>query len=231
MTGSGNWTYLLPGPAPVLIDAGVGHAGAPRRPGRPRTHGPGGRSGDTRPSRSRIWRTGAGGALAGGPLCEVAVGRARPRHRRRLGAAHRWPADRYARGPARGRPHARPFARSRRPVARCVRRRVHRRSAGPRQHGRDPGVARRIADGLPRLPGSSRRARAQARVAGAWAADRRSASAHRPLPRPPTSARTAGASTRWPGDRCRLPRSPAASTSAWNRRWYRRPTRACSRTW
>jgi glyoxylase-like metal-dependent hydrolase (beta-lactamase superfamily II) len=26
MTGSGNWTYLLPGPAPVLIDAGVGHA-------------------------------------------------------------------------------------------------------------------------------------------------------------------------------------------------------------
>jgi len=25
MTGSGNWTYLLPGPAPVLIDAGVGH--------------------------------------------------------------------------------------------------------------------------------------------------------------------------------------------------------------
>ena len=25
MTGSGNWTYLLPGPAPVLIDAGVGN--------------------------------------------------------------------------------------------------------------------------------------------------------------------------------------------------------------
>lgn len=24
MTGSGNWTYLVPGPAPVLIDAGVG---------------------------------------------------------------------------------------------------------------------------------------------------------------------------------------------------------------
>lgn len=26
MTGSGNWTWLLPGPAPVLIDAGVGQA-------------------------------------------------------------------------------------------------------------------------------------------------------------------------------------------------------------
>lgn len=26
MTGSGNWTYLLPGPAPVLVDAGVGLA-------------------------------------------------------------------------------------------------------------------------------------------------------------------------------------------------------------
>lgn len=26
MTGSGNWTYLLPGPAPVLVDAGVGQA-------------------------------------------------------------------------------------------------------------------------------------------------------------------------------------------------------------
>ena len=26
MTGTGNWTYLLPGPASVLIDAGVGHA-------------------------------------------------------------------------------------------------------------------------------------------------------------------------------------------------------------
>ncbi len=26
MTGSGNWTYLVPGPAAVLIDAGVGHA-------------------------------------------------------------------------------------------------------------------------------------------------------------------------------------------------------------
>jgi len=25
-TGSGNWTYLIPGAAPVLIDAGVGHA-------------------------------------------------------------------------------------------------------------------------------------------------------------------------------------------------------------
>lgn len=24
MTGSGNWTYLIPGPAPVLVDAGVG---------------------------------------------------------------------------------------------------------------------------------------------------------------------------------------------------------------
>ena len=24
MTGSGNWTYLIPGRAPVLIDAGVG---------------------------------------------------------------------------------------------------------------------------------------------------------------------------------------------------------------
>lgn len=27
MTGSGNWTYLIPGDAPVLVDAGVGHAG------------------------------------------------------------------------------------------------------------------------------------------------------------------------------------------------------------
>lgn len=27
MTGSGNWTYLLPGPHPLLVDAGVGHAG------------------------------------------------------------------------------------------------------------------------------------------------------------------------------------------------------------
>ncbi len=26
MTGSGNWTYLIPGPAPVLVDAGVGVA-------------------------------------------------------------------------------------------------------------------------------------------------------------------------------------------------------------
>jgi glyoxylase-like metal-dependent hydrolase (beta-lactamase superfamily II) len=26
MTGSGNWTYLVPGPAPLLIDAGVGEA-------------------------------------------------------------------------------------------------------------------------------------------------------------------------------------------------------------
>lgn len=26
MTGSGNWTYLLPGPAPILVDAGVGRA-------------------------------------------------------------------------------------------------------------------------------------------------------------------------------------------------------------
>jgi glyoxylase-like metal-dependent hydrolase (beta-lactamase superfamily II) len=25
MTGSGNWTYLIPGPSPVLVDAGVGH--------------------------------------------------------------------------------------------------------------------------------------------------------------------------------------------------------------
>ncbi|MBL8135636.1 MAG: MBL fold metallo-hydrolase [Acidobacteria bacterium] len=25
MTGSGNWTYLLPGPRPLLVDAGVGH--------------------------------------------------------------------------------------------------------------------------------------------------------------------------------------------------------------
>ena len=27
MTGSGNWTWLLPGEHPVLVDAGVGHAG------------------------------------------------------------------------------------------------------------------------------------------------------------------------------------------------------------
>lgn len=27
MTGSGNWTYLVPGPRPLLVDAGVGHAG------------------------------------------------------------------------------------------------------------------------------------------------------------------------------------------------------------
>ena len=26
MTGSGNWTYLVPGPRPLLVDAGVGHA-------------------------------------------------------------------------------------------------------------------------------------------------------------------------------------------------------------
>ena len=26
MTGAGNWTYVLPGPTPLLIDAGVGHA-------------------------------------------------------------------------------------------------------------------------------------------------------------------------------------------------------------
>lgn len=26
MTGSGNWTYLVPGPGPLLVDAGVGHA-------------------------------------------------------------------------------------------------------------------------------------------------------------------------------------------------------------
>lgn len=26
MTGAGNWTYVLPGPQPLLIDAGVGHA-------------------------------------------------------------------------------------------------------------------------------------------------------------------------------------------------------------
>ena len=25
-TGAGNWTYLFPGPAPVLFDAGVGNA-------------------------------------------------------------------------------------------------------------------------------------------------------------------------------------------------------------
>jgi len=25
LTGAGNWTYLIPGPAPVLVDAGVGH--------------------------------------------------------------------------------------------------------------------------------------------------------------------------------------------------------------
>ncbi len=27
MTGSGNWTYLVPGPRPLLVDAGVGHTG------------------------------------------------------------------------------------------------------------------------------------------------------------------------------------------------------------
>jgi glyoxylase-like metal-dependent hydrolase (beta-lactamase superfamily II) len=27
MTGSGNWTYLQAGPRPLLVEAGVGHAG------------------------------------------------------------------------------------------------------------------------------------------------------------------------------------------------------------
>ncbi len=88
MTGDGNWTYLIGGSRPVLIDAGVGHASHLDAIARRRAVGPVACRRHPRAQRSHHRRAGDPRALAGGDLLEASVAGARSAAA--VGAPGRW---------------------------------------------------------------------------------------------------------------------------------------------
>ena len=194
MTGLGNWTYLVDGSVPTLIDAGIGASehldevsssldGA--GPGLSRSDR------DSRAHRPRKRCASAGGAMAGGRLPEVPLARARCEVSGAVAAGGGWPAHRGRRRRAGGCAHARPFAGSSVSLACGDAHALQRRPSRRGVYGRDSWFSRRQPHGLPPVAGAHRGDGAGDGAAGTWRHDRGSRCAHRALPRAPCRARGA----------------------------------------
>ena len=210
MTGSGNWTYLLPGPGPVLIDAGVGHAAHLDAIVASVPAGPATVAGHARPSRSRVRRSGAGRARPATRFVKCPWPE-RDAHLRRA-----WTplADGQIVDTPDGPLHGGAHVRDTRPTTsssgtQASAHGVHRRPAGAGQHGGDPGLARRCrsATTSPRSRGSPRCSRRAPCRHTARSSTIRS-------PSSTTTSPIAGAVRRRCSRRCRRATSTSASIAA-----------------